>query len=54
MKRTIQRTLPLVIAAQVAGCGLTQSVTDGTKDVAMAVFYKKVKPSIWSFVLVLN
>lgn len=43
MKRTIQRTIPLVIAVLVAGCGLTQSVTDGTKDVAKAVFYKKVK-----------
>lgn len=26
-----------------AGFGLTQSATDGTKDVAKAVFYKKVK-----------
>lgn len=43
MKRIIQRTLPLMFAALVAGCGLTQSVTDGTKDVAKAVFYKKVK-----------
>lgn len=43
MKRTIQRSLPLMFAALVAGCGLTQSVTDGTKDVAKAVFYKKVK-----------
>ncbi|HAU5564068.1 TPA: type VI secretion system lipoprotein TssJ [Serratia fonticola] len=43
MKWTIQRTLPLIFAALVAGCGLTQSVTDGTKDVAKAVFYKKVK-----------
>jgi len=43
MKWTIQPTLPLIFAALVAGCGLTQSVTDGTKDVAKAVFYKKVK-----------
>lgn len=43
MKRIIQRTLLLMFAALVAGCGLTQSVTDGTKDVAKAVFYKKVK-----------
>ncbi|MDH2067445.1 type VI secretion system lipoprotein TssJ [Pantoea sp. GD03673] len=43
MKRTIQRSLPLMFTALVAGCGLTQSITDGTKDVAKAVFYKKVK-----------
>lgn len=34
--------LPL-LAASLAGCGLTQSVTDGTKSAFNAVFYKKIK-----------
>ncbi|QHM71902.1 type VI secretion system lipoprotein TssJ [Mixta intestinalis] len=34
--------LPLV-AASLTGCGLTQSVTDGTKNAVTSVFYKKIK-----------
>lgn len=34
--------LPL-LAFSLAGCGVTQSVTDGTKSAFNAVFYKKIK-----------
>nr|WP_245209752.1 type VI secretion system lipoprotein TssJ [Serratia sp. PL17] len=34
--------LPL-IAFSLAGCGVTQSVTDGTKSAFSALFYKKIK-----------
>ena len=34
--------LPLV-AIGLTGCGLTQSVTDGTKSAFTSVFYKKIK-----------
>lgn len=34
--------LPL-LAVTLAGCGLTQSVTDGAKSAFSAVFYKKIK-----------
>jgi type VI secretion system protein VasD len=43
MKRTIFPTLTLLPSLVLTGCGLTQSVTDGTRSVAKAVFYKKVK-----------
>ncbi|MFG6657411.1 type VI secretion system lipoprotein TssJ [Scandinavium sp. M-37] len=39
-------TLPLalmLLTPLLNGCGLTQGVTDGSKSVAKAVFYKKVK-----------
>ena len=36
------RWLPL-LALSLTGCGLTQSVTDGTKSAFNAVFYKKIK-----------
>lgn len=39
-------TLPLalmLLTPLLSGCGLTQGVTDGSKSVAKAVFYKKVK-----------
>lgn len=36
-------TIPLVLAFVLTGCGLTQSVSDGTKSVANAIFYKRVK-----------
>ncbi|WP_202301012.1 type VI secretion system lipoprotein TssJ [Dryocola clanedunensis] len=34
--------LPL-LALSLSGCGLTQSVTDGTKSAITSVFYKKIK-----------
>ncbi|WP_428943814.1 type VI secretion system lipoprotein TssJ [Pantoea sp. FN060301] len=43
MKRTLPLSITLLLTMLVTGCGLTQSVTDGTKSVAKAVFYKKVK-----------
>jgi hypothetical protein len=38
--------LPL-LAISLTGCGLTQSVTDGTKSAFNSVFYKKLKCCIW-------
>lgn len=35
--------LPVVLALSLTGCGLTQSVSDGTKSAFTAVFYKKIK-----------
>lgn len=46
MLRTIliKKTLWLpLLACALTGCGLTQSVTDGTKSAYEAVFYKKIK-----------
>ena len=37
------RWLMPLMAFSLAGCGVTQSVTDGTKAVFNAVFYKKIK-----------
>ncbi|EMB4326187.1 type VI secretion system lipoprotein TssJ [Pluralibacter gergoviae] len=37
-----KRWLPL-LAVCLTGCGLTQSVTDGTRSAFSAVFYKKIK-----------
>ena len=37
------RWLPVLLAFSLTGCGLTQSVSDGTKSAFNAVFYKKVK-----------
>lgn len=34
--------LPL-LAASLTGCGLTQSVTDGTRSAVSAIFYKQIK-----------
>ena len=36
-------TTPIVLAFMLTGCGLTQSVSDGTKSVANAIFYEQVK-----------
>lgn len=36
-------TLLLALAFMLTGCGLTQRVSDGTKSVAKAIFYKQVK-----------
>ncbi len=33
-----------------SGCGLTQRVTDGTKEVASAIFYKQIKTLHLDFV----
>lgn len=35
--------LPILLALSLTGCGLTQSVSDGTKSAFTAVFYKKIK-----------
>lgn len=35
--------LPALLAFSLTGCGVTQSVADGTKSVYTAVFYKKIK-----------
>ena len=35
--------LSALLAFSLAGCGVTQSITDGTKAVYTAVFYKKIK-----------
>lgn len=35
--------LPVLLAFNLAGCGVTQGVADGTKSVYTTVFYKKVK-----------
>lgn len=39
----IARWLLPLLAVSLAGCGLTQSVSDGTKSAFTAVFYKKIK-----------
>lgn len=44
MKRnTIRRVVLMVAALMLSGCGLTQSVSDGTTSVAKSIFYKQVK-----------
>lgn len=40
----------LATAALLSGCGLTQRVTDGTKEVASAIFYKQIKTLHLDFV----
>ncbi|MCG1031141.1 type VI secretion system lipoprotein TssJ [Bacillus amyloliquefaciens] len=35
--------LPVMLAFSLTGCGVTQSVAEGTKSVYTAVFYKKIK-----------
>ncbi len=35
--------LPALMALIITGCGVTQSVTEGTKSIYGAVFYKKIK-----------
>ncbi|WP_241603937.1 type VI secretion system lipoprotein TssJ [Rosenbergiella nectarea] len=42
LTKTTRWLLPL-LAFSLAGCGVTQSVTDGTKSAFNAVFYKKIK-----------
>lgn len=37
------RSLPLVACCLLAGCGLTQTVTDGTASLTKSIFYKKIK-----------
>ncbi|MFD3248009.1 type VI secretion system lipoprotein TssJ [Rahnella aquatilis] len=43
MKRHIRHTALLMLAFMLSGCGLTQSVSDGTKSVTQSIFYKQVK-----------
>ncbi|KTR99514.1 type VI secretion system lipoprotein TssJ [Pantoea dispersa] len=35
--------LPALLAFSLAGCGVTQGITDGTKSAFNALFYKKIK-----------
>ncbi|WP_432716742.1 type VI secretion system lipoprotein TssJ [Pantoea agglomerans] len=42
LTKTTRWLLPL-LALSLAGCGVTQSITDGTKSAFNAVFYKKIK-----------
>ncbi|WP_334117765.1 type VI secretion system lipoprotein TssJ, partial [Atlantibacter hermannii] len=35
--------LPLIACGLLAGCGLTQTVTDGTVSITKSIFYKKIK-----------
>ena len=37
------RSLPLVTCCLLTGCGLTQTVTDGTVSMTKSIFYKKIK-----------
>ena len=37
------RTLALIACTLLAGCGLTQTVTDGTVSLTKSLFYKKIK-----------
>jgi type VI secretion system protein VasD len=37
------RALTLIACCLLAGCGLTQTVTDGTVSVTKSIFYKKIK-----------
>lgn len=36
-------TLPLLLATALSGCGLTQSVSDGTVSMTKSIFYKTIK-----------
>lgn len=40
----------LAAVTLLSGCGLTQRVTDGTKEVASAIFYKQIKTLHLDFV----
>ncbi|HCB2271086.1 TPA: type VI secretion system lipoprotein TssJ [Citrobacter koseri] len=42
LTKTVRWLMPLMVF-NLAGCGVTQSVTDGTKSAFNAVFYKKIK-----------
>ncbi|PLY47871.1 type VI secretion system lipoprotein TssJ [Lelliottia sp. F153] len=35
--------LTLIVCGQLTGCGLTQTVTDGTVSLTKSIFYKKIK-----------
>ena len=37
------RALTLIACSLLAGCGLTQTVTDGTVSITKSIFYKKIK-----------
>lgn len=43
MKQHIHYCALLLVAFMLAGCGLTQNVSEGTKSVAKSIFYKQVK-----------
>ncbi len=39
--------LTLIACGLLTGCGLTQTVTDGTVSITKSIFYKKLKRCIW-------
>lgn len=48
MVTVIRWWVPMFIACGLlAGCGLTQTVTDGTISITKSIFYKKIKRCIW-------
>ncbi len=40
---TCWQALTLIACGLLAGCGLTQTVTDGTVSLTKSIFYKKIK-----------
>lgn len=40
---TVTRALTLIACSLLAGCGLTQTVTDGTVSLTKSIFYKQIK-----------
>lgn len=42
-KETRKRVLTLIACCLLAGCGLTQTVTDGTVSLTKSIFYKQIK-----------
>ncbi len=49
----------LAAVTLLSGCGLTQRVTDGTKEVASAIFYKQIKSkrrlsTVWQILIFLR
>lgn len=43
------RALTLIACGLLAGCGLTQTVTDGTVSITKSIFYKKIKNAASGF-----
>ena len=43
LRTSLTKIVLCLLALNLAGCGLTQSITDGTKSALTSVFYKKIK-----------
>lgn len=43
LRTSLTKIALCLLALNLAGCGLTQSITDGTKSALTSVFYKKIK-----------